>query len=287
MQGASRHILQVSVPTTDSFAGLDVNHSCLDQRVPKLLGKELTDYGLGLVIQEGAGRGLVTLRPLSEGETVVVATSDKFSSLSKLMSWLRLPGHGCLADGVVSLNNVQVEEHRPTQTVYCCLLGAGRYIQDFKSIRARPNVVFTARPECGWGSGLLTVQVRTHNGQGIARNTPLCASYGLAFDLERKIALDDSDDRIKKFKGALDHIFSGTSQQQQQETCAKKPPTMPPNPEIPNQQQDPPPTPAPGPQQEESQLKDDPPKSNSTDGGKMPEARGSHLLYLLSMVRMI
>ena len=54
------------MPSDDGFGGLDVSHSFLDQRVPKLLSKELTENSLALQVQEGCGRGLITLRPLQE-----------------------------------------------------------------------------------------------------------------------------------------------------------------------------------------------------------------------------
>lgn len=61
---------QVATPAGDAFAGLDISHSFLDTRVPKLLSKELTENALGLQLQEGCGRGLVTLRPLPEAGDV-------------------------------------------------------------------------------------------------------------------------------------------------------------------------------------------------------------------------
>ena len=58
---------EISVPPGDTFAGLDVNHGSLDQKVPALLSKELQSNQLGLVMSgPGMGRGLITLKPLGE-----------------------------------------------------------------------------------------------------------------------------------------------------------------------------------------------------------------------------
>ena len=54
------------MPSGDGFGGVDISHTFLDARVPKLLSKELTEHSLALQVQEGCGRGLVTLRPLHE-----------------------------------------------------------------------------------------------------------------------------------------------------------------------------------------------------------------------------
>ena len=57
---------EITVPSGDTFAGLDVNHGSLDQKVPALLSKEL-QYQLGLVMSgPGMGRRRITLKPLGE-----------------------------------------------------------------------------------------------------------------------------------------------------------------------------------------------------------------------------
>ncbi|CAJ1330342.1 unnamed protein product [Effrenium voratum] len=205
-------LTEVSVPSSDPWGGLDINHSCLDQRVPQLLTRELSDAGLGLQSQGSMGRGLITTRPLQEGERVIACTSAKFSSLDKLTSFLKLPGHAALADGVVAIYNVVLEEGRAPGTVFCVLLGAAYYVQHFTGIRSRPNVAFLPNPSAGMGSELLYLQVRTFNAQGIARSSPLVCSYGLGYDLAAKSFVEDGDDRVKRFRGALDEIFQRSLQ---------------------------------------------------------------------------
>lgn len=62
---------EITVPSGDTFAGLDVNHGSLDQKVPALLSKEL-QYQLGLVMSgPGMGRGRITLKPLGEARAWV------------------------------------------------------------------------------------------------------------------------------------------------------------------------------------------------------------------------
>jgi hypothetical protein len=55
--------------------------------------------------------------------------------------------------------------------------------------------------------------VKTHNGQGVAKGSAICCNYGLQYDLQAEpFALDDQagDQRIKKFRGALDAVFAQT-----------------------------------------------------------------------------
>lgn len=176
-----------------------------------------------------------------EGERVIACTSAKFSSLDKLTSFLKLPGHAALADGVVAIYNVVLEEGRAPGTVFCVLLGAAYYVQHFTGIRSRPNVAFLPNPSAGMGSELLYLQVRTFNAQGIARSSPLVCSYGLGYDLAAKSFVEDGDDRVKRFRGALDEIFqrslqhgdSGTSPTPSGPVPSTSPPSANPSPPSP------------------------------------------------------
>ena len=136
-----------------------------------------------------------------------MATSAKFSSMSNLLQWLKLPGHSVLADGVLGLGGVIFDEAQAPGTLFCCLLGASYYCNHFSGIRARPNVEFVCDTREGFSSALVFLQVRTHNGAGIARNSPLVCSYGRDYDLTAKLDTDN-DERVKRFKGALDAFFA-------------------------------------------------------------------------------
>ncbi|CAE7375711.1 unnamed protein product [Symbiodinium necroappetens] len=66
----------------------------------------------------------------------------------------------------------------------------------------------------------LSLIVRTHNGSGVAKNSPLCLNYGLHFDLEAAKAQQavETDDRVKRFRGALDAVLAKGSQASQGQT---------------------------------------------------------------------
>ncbi|CAE6933889.1 unnamed protein product [Symbiodinium sp. CCMP2592] len=205
-------LTDVEPPETDSFAGLDVFHGALDTRVPLLLQKELSDSNLCLDLHQSFGRGLVTGKPLAEGEIICTATAAKFTCYEALAKFLRLPGHGFLADGVVKVDNARVKGSRAS--VYCVLLGAARYVQHFQGIRKQPNCAWQVDSACGSGSGYLKLVVRTHNGAGVARNSQLCTNYGLAFDFAQAAEMFE-DDRVKRFRGALDAVLSKSQSQVQ------------------------------------------------------------------------
>ena len=59
-----------------------------------------------------------------------MATAAKFTSLDTLQQFLRLPGHGFLADGVVRVGNVPLEGARGP--LYCVLQGAAGYVQHYQ-----------------------------------------------------------------------------------------------------------------------------------------------------------
>ena len=60
----------------------------------------------------------------------------------------------------------------------------------------------------------LSLIVRTHNGSGVAKNSPLCLNYGLNFDLEAAKAQQavETDSRVKRFRGALDAVLAKGAQ---------------------------------------------------------------------------
>ena len=124
--------------------------------------------------------------------------------------------------------------------------------------------------------------MKTHNGQGVAKGSPICTNYGLAYDLQAE-PMGDQGERTKRFRGALDAVFAETAAQsseaavsqvpqQQQMQTPQKPPTAPPlstpSP-VPK-----PPGPAPQPpnlKPPEPQNKPPEPQQNKTPGPVPPQ----------------
>lgn len=103
-----------------------------------------------------------------------------------------------------------MDDSSEPKTLYCVLVGAAYYLQHYVGLRARPNVALEVDVSAGWGSGFLRLVVKTHNGAGIARNSPLVACYGKGFDVNYKLP-NSEDDRVKRFKGVLEEFFARPS----------------------------------------------------------------------------
>ena len=54
----------------------------------------------------GRGRGLKTLVPLREGQLICFGTGLKFTSKSKLMQFLKIPGHAVYNDKILLVEDV-------------------------------------------------------------------------------------------------------------------------------------------------------------------------------------
>ena len=78
-------------------------------------------------------------------------------------------------------------------------------------IRKTANCAWVVDPSAGSSGKFLALVTRTHNRQGIAKGSPLCCNYGLGYDLSAdpfEGVQDGDSSRIKKFRGALDAVFS-------------------------------------------------------------------------------
>lgn len=194
-------INDVAHPVDEPFCGVDVLHASVDATLPGLLQKQLDECGLSLTTHPDHGHGLATRRAFKEAEEICTCPAALFTSLNTTMQFLNAPGHGLLAESVVSVTNVLVDGE--TKTILAVLLGAARFVQDYVGKRRFPNAIFQATPSAGACSGFLKLVVHTPNGSGIAANQPILVGFGNGFDFNKRSLADDTEPRNKKFKAEL------------------------------------------------------------------------------------
>ena len=112
-----------SVMTGEIFGGLDSVNEDLEHKVPRQVQGDLERYQLSLTTSP-EGRGLVTRRPLKEGDEVCACPCIFLTSTAKLTAFLSKPAHACLATTIVRLKNVPL--YGQTQDLFCVLTGAAR-----------------------------------------------------------------------------------------------------------------------------------------------------------------
>ena len=101
-------MLEIEPADSDKWAGVDVVPSSLDTAIPNLLANELTECRLEITsAAAGRGRGIKTLVPLREGQVVCDGTGIKFTSKSKLLQFLKIPGHAVYNDRIICVENVK------------------------------------------------------------------------------------------------------------------------------------------------------------------------------------
>ena len=100
-------MLDIEPPEQDKWSGLDAVPTNLDSAVPNLLASELAENRLEITAAvAGRGRGLKTLVPLREGQLICFGTGLKFTSKSKLMQFLKIPGHAVYNDKILLVEDV-------------------------------------------------------------------------------------------------------------------------------------------------------------------------------------
>ena len=68
-----------------------------------------------------------------------------------------------------------------------------------------PNAYLRVNPAAGPNDGLVQLVVKTRNNQGIGANSLAVVNYGSDYDFG--IGADDSEAKVQRFRGALDHYF--------------------------------------------------------------------------------
>ena len=136
-----------SVMTSEIFGGLDSVPEDLEHKVPRQVQGDLERYQISLTTSP-EGRGLVTRRPLKEGDEVCACPCIFLTSTAKLTAFLSKPAHACLATSIVRLKNVPL--YGQTQDLFCVLTGAARFVQNLTAGKRRAaNVQLVFDPMSG------------------------------------------------------------------------------------------------------------------------------------------
>ena len=265
IEGPKLTSVQSSLEITDftcdgPWCGLDVIHSGMEAKVPLQVQKDLESQGLYLYTASDGARGLGTRHALKEGTIIGPCASIMCSSLQKVVGFLKAGNgaNGFLANSVVRLDGVRM--HSQTCELFCILVGAARFCQDYVGVRRFPNVVLDFDPTKGCSPECLKLKVVTPGGCGIAAGQPLLLKFGPAYNKEWQNPEIESQ---KRFKGALDVAMgltgaNDTKEAKPEEKLPETPvkPLDVKNPEVPKPapEQKKPETPVQGPEA------DDPPK---------------------------
>ena len=140
-----------------------------------------------------------------EGEVVCGVSQLLFDSWAKLQAFLGTAGNTALADRLLKVTDVVLDEDGAPQSVFGVMVGAAGYIRHHAGLRrGGPNVAFTASPMAGVGDGFVQLVARTRNHGGIRPNSLLAADFGTDW-----VATEPTSDgpAAKKFRGALDMYF--------------------------------------------------------------------------------
>ena len=154
---------------------------------------------------------MYTVNARREGETLCLLPSLIFDSVPKLETFLSTGGNKILADRLIRITGVLVQEDAAPQDVFAALLGAGRYMRHFLGVRkAGPNVSLVAAPQHGATDKFLSLMVHTRNNVGIAARSIVVANFGVEWD-SSAVASEISEAPAKRFKGMLDQYFVESS----------------------------------------------------------------------------
>jgi len=142
----------------------------------------------------------------SLGEELFPLRGLLFDTLAGLESFLSEGGCKVLADRLVRVDGVEMDDSDSVSSLYMVMTGLGRFLRHFAGVRrSGPNAVIMVNCGTGAGDGFLSVAVSTRNRQGIAAHSPVVINYGNEYDLMFKA--DTEEPESKRFCGALEKYF--------------------------------------------------------------------------------
>ena len=194
----------------DEFPASDA----LDAGVKTLLKNELVTCGLALR-RPGDGDGaagdrpvLVTEKARGEGDILCPVSCLLFSGAAGVKECLHTAGNAELLDGpLIRVTGLRCPGGRKdggseVMDAYGIPVGAARYMTHYEDAgRSHANARIRVRPSRGANDGFLELQVRTHNGHGIAAGREIVLDLGPA----RARGLEPPS---KRFKGTLDTLLA-------------------------------------------------------------------------------
>ena len=187
-------------------AGLNKRPLSLEEKMVSLLQRELCDHSFTLGKDEEGVLTLYTSKARREGEELFPLRGLLFDTLAGLESFLSEGGCKVLADRLVRVDGVEMDDSDSVSSLYMVMTGLGRFLRHFAGVRrSGPNAVIMVNCGTGAGDGFLSVAVSTRNRQGIAARSPVVINYGNEYDLMFKA--DTEEPESKRFCGALEKYF--------------------------------------------------------------------------------
>ena len=147
------------------------------------------------------GRGLVAAQAFRDGQVILDLSSLWFDRKDALMAFFRSNEH--FHDRTVAIPDIRASDG--ARMVWASMVGVGQFVQDFRGIKARPSAKIVFRPGSGFNVGALQLVTETKNKAGISKGMEILLHYGACFRYADAEVLPSP---AKKFKGALDALFS-------------------------------------------------------------------------------
>ena len=154
----------------------------------------------------------------SEGDVICGVSQLLFDSWAKLQVFLGSGGNAALADRLLKVTDVVLEEDGASQPVFGVMVGAAGSLRHHAGLRrGGPNVVFVAYPMAGVGDGFVKLVARTRTKGGIRANSLLAADFGTDW-----VATDSThlEPAAKKMRGLLDIYFQNSQKAAAESTAA-------------------------------------------------------------------
>jgi len=114
----------------------------LEAGVLELMSTELMESGL-TVSKHNDTRRLTTKKALKEDERILIAPCLTFSSANGVRECMNAGGNAALLDGpLLHVQGLQTPAMDTTMSVFAVLVGAARWVTDYRGISKHPNAVF-------------------------------------------------------------------------------------------------------------------------------------------------
>lgn len=187
--------------------GLNKSPQELSEKITRLLQWEQASFHMDLQYKDKQV-SVVTRKAFREGDVLGNATGLVFDSIDALRIFFSEDGRKSLADKVVRINGIKLtQESESASSVYVVLTGFVRHVGHYTKFgRKAPNCHLRVNTTAGVNDGLLQLVVRTPNHCGIGLGGLVLMDYGLTYNHDLQISLDEPD--AKKFRGILDSYFS-------------------------------------------------------------------------------
>jgi hypothetical protein len=150
-----------------------------EQAAAALVEHDLDQYGLMMSQGDEFPLHIIARTSRKEGEKVLDAKHQLFTSVQKCVDFFNLDGNAALLDKpLLEITGLQ-QSDGSLGTVYALLLGAASFLVDRRQLNKQyANTRLCISPELGPNDGFVSLVMHTHNGCGCAAKVPLAIDFG-------------------------------------------------------------------------------------------------------------